>query len=184
MENYFKSKNMKTLFCALIFLVLPFCANAEVSPEKLVVMRAIDSNGIGKIIGILKLKNTADGLKVTADIAELSPGAHGFHLHQFPHCEAGTKDGKQVAGLAAGGHYDPNGTNQHAGPHGSGHVGDLAMLMVAADGGSEQTIDAPQLNIEAVINHSFVIHANADNYSDMPAPLGGSGARVACGVVE
>jgi Cu-Zn family superoxide dismutase len=28
-----------------------------------------------------------------------------------------------------------------------------------------------------------MIHAGGDNYSDEPAPLGGGGARVACGVV-
>jgi Cu-Zn family superoxide dismutase len=28
-----------------------------------------------------------------------------------------------------------------------------------------------------------VIHGGGDNYSDSPQPLGGGGARVACGVV-
>jgi Cu-Zn family superoxide dismutase len=29
-----------------------------------------------------------------------------------------------------------------------------------------------------------MIHAGGDNYSDEPEPLGGGGARIACGVVE
>ena len=28
-----------------------------------------------------------------------------------------------------------------------------------------------------------MVHAGGDNYSDMPAALGGAGARVACGVI-
>ena len=175
---------MKTFLYTMLFLTLPLYAMADASKEKLVVMRAIDNNGIGKIIGILKLKNTSDGLEITPDIAELTPGAHGFHLHQNPSCEAGEKDGKKVAGLAAGGHFDPNNTGKHEGPHGFGHEGDFAILMVAPDGGSEQAVYAPKLTVEDVVNHSFVIHANSDNYSDTPLPLGGTGARIACGVVD
>jgi Cu-Zn family superoxide dismutase len=29
-----------------------------------------------------------------------------------------------------------------------------------------------------------MIHAGSDNYSDSPKPLGGGGARIACGVIE
>lgn len=29
-----------------------------------------------------------------------------------------------------------------------------------------------------------MIHAGGDNYADQPAPLGGGGPRLACGVIE
>jgi Cu-Zn family superoxide dismutase len=29
-----------------------------------------------------------------------------------------------------------------------------------------------------------MIHEGGDNYSDEPAPLGGGGARIACGVID
>ncbi|WP_324128836.1 superoxide dismutase family protein, partial [Acinetobacter baumannii] len=29
-----------------------------------------------------------------------------------------------------------------------------------------------------------MIHAGGDNYSDSPQPLGGGGARIACGVIK
>jgi superoxide dismutase, Cu-Zn family len=35
----------------------------------------------------------------------------------------------------------------------------------------------------SVIRSSIMIHSGGDNYSDQPAPLGGGGARIACGVV-
>ncbi|MCD3149108.1 superoxide dismutase, partial [Salmonella enterica subsp. enterica serovar Enteritidis] len=31
---------------------------------------------------------------------------------------------------------------------------------------------------------SLMIHKGGDNYSHKPAPLGGGGARFACGVIE
>jgi len=39
------------------------------------------------------------------------------------------------------------------------------------------------LKIADLADRSIVIHAKGDNYSDTPSPLGGGGARVACGVV-
>ena len=35
-----------------------------------------------------------------------------------------------------------------------------------------------------VKGRAIMIHAGGDNYSDQPAPLGGGGARIACGVIK
>ncbi|MFZ2076615.1 MAG: superoxide dismutase family protein, partial [Xanthobacteraceae bacterium] len=43
---------------------------------------------------------------------------------------------------------------------------------------------APHLTVAAVKGHAIMIHAGGDNYSDQPAPLGGGGARIACGVTR
>ena len=37
------------------------------------------------------------------------------------------------------------------------------------------------LNVVIVVQR---VHAGGDNYSDQPAPLGGGGARIACGVIK
>jgi superoxide dismutase, Cu-Zn family len=34
-----------------------------------------------------------------------------------------------------------------------------------------------------VRSRSLIIHAGGDNHADQPAPSGGGGARVACGVI-
>ena len=68
---------------------------------------------------------------------------------------------------------------------GTGHVGDLPLLEVAADGSAVKSLKAPHIkDLEAVRGHSLVIHVGGDNYSDQPAPLGGGGARIACGVIK
>ena len=59
------------------------------------------------------------------------------------------------------------------------------MLQVAGDGSATQTLTAPHIKDLATIRgKALMIHAGGDNYSDQPAPLGGGGARIACGIIE
>lgn len=113
----------------------------------------------------------------------LTPGEHGFHVHQNANCHYKINEGKVVPGLAAGGHYDPLITDQHLGPKGSGHMGDLPFLTASETGTVDQTVVASRLTLRAVMGRSLIIHAGPDNYSDTPNPLGGGGARVGCGVI-
>ena len=94
------------------------------------------------------------------------------------------KDGKMTPGQAAGGHFDPKKTGKHLGPNGDGHLGDLPVLVVDKDGKATTPVVASRLKVADLKGHSLMIHAGGDNYSDTPKPLGGGGARVACGVVE
>jgi Cu-Zn family superoxide dismutase len=58
----------------------------------------------------------------------------------------------------------------------------LPALKVAADGSTGGSMVAPRLKVADLKKRSLVIHAGGDNYSDQPAPLGGGGARIACGM--
>ena len=87
-----------------------------------------------------------------------------------------------VAGLAAGGHWDPDETGEHLGPFGNGHRGDLSRLVVNDDGTTPTSVVAPRLSTADLRGKALVVHAGGDTYSDTPA-LGGGGARIACGVV-
>jgi Cu-Zn family superoxide dismutase len=86
--------------------------------------------------------------------------------------------------MAAGGHYDPANTGKHLGPYGEGHKGDMPVLTVDASGNATKAVTVPHLTMADVKGRSIMIHAGGDNYSDQPAPLGGGGARIACGVVK
>ena len=92
--------------------------------------------------------------------------------------------GKLVSALSAGAHYDPHSTGLHMGPHGGGHVGDLPKLEVAVDGTASAEMYVAGLHVSDITNRSVMIHQGGDNYSDAPAPLGGGGPRIACGVVK
>ncbi|MGB8432837.1 MAG: superoxide dismutase [Cu-Zn] SodC [Burkholderiales bacterium] len=160
--------------------VLLFLASAANADEVIVTINKIDGNGVGAAIGTVTLSDGPDGLVLKPDLKELAPGEHGFHVHGNPDCGAANN----AAGMAAGGHHDPAKAGKHLGPKGSGHLGDLPALMVAADGSATQSMTAARLKVADVKGRSLMIHAGGDNYSDEPKPLGGGGARVACGVIK
>ncbi|MCE9524224.1 MAG: superoxide dismutase family protein [Alphaproteobacteria bacterium] len=147
-------------------------------------MFKIDANGVGAEIGTMKLRDGRGGLHIETALSSLPPGPHGFHLHENPNCGPGMKDGKMAAGMAAGGHYDPNATGKHEGPFNNGHRGDLPVLVVDAKGNATQSLNALHLTVNDTRGRAFVIHEGDDNFSDQPKPLGGGGARIACGVVS
>lgn len=140
--------------------------------------------GMGKEIGKITASDSKYGLIMSPQLSDLAPGLHGFHMHDKPDCSHAMKDGKAVPALAAGGHYDPASTGKHEGPYGSGHLGDLPALYVAADGKATLPVLAPRLKAADIKGRSLMIHAGGDNYADVPAALGGGGARAACGVVK
>ena len=160
-------------------------ASAAYAANETITMNAVDTNGVGKAIGTLVLSDTQTGLQITPNLVGLPPGGRGFHVHVNPNCGSGPgPNGQPAAGMAAGGHYDPANTGKHLGPHGEGHKGDMPVLTVDASGNATQAVVVPHLTVADVKGRSIMIHAGGDNYSDQPAPLGGGGARIACGVVK
>jgi Cu-Zn family superoxide dismutase len=148
-------------------------------------MTLVTPAGAGKMIGNVVITESPNGLVFTPSLTDLPAGPHGYHVHENGSCGVDEKDGKKVAAGAAGGHYDPNGTKQHLGPTGSGHLGDLPPLVVGGDGRATVPVTAPHLTkLAEVKGKALMIHAGGDNYADKPAPLGGGGARIACGVIE
>lgn len=179
-----KTRTLTMKLTSLLIATLMLGSLPAMAAEKVVTVRAVSEAGVGKIIGIIKLTDSEQGLVITPDLAGLPPGERGFHIHENPSCATLEQDGKKVAGLGAGGHYDPSHSGKHQGPIGAGHSGDLPALLVAADGTANQAATAPRLRIVDVVNRAVIIHAGSDNYSDVPKPLGGGGARIACGIIE
>ncbi len=174
-------KNRLSVLCAAVVLVVVYgTARADV----LVPMHLVDDKGIGQEAGQVVISESPYGLVFTPALHGLPPGLHGFHVHVNPNCALGEKDGKMGPALAAGGHYDPAGTKHHGLPWGDGHLGDLPPLYVDGSGNSVHPVLAPRLKIADVKARSLMIHAGGDNHADNPAPLGGGGARIACGVIE
>jgi superoxide dismutase, Cu-Zn family len=175
---------MKGNFARLATLVF-LTASGAADADDQVTMNLIDAKGVGKQIGTLSLSDTNAGLQVTPQLTELPPGERGFHVHVKPDCGPGPgPNGQPAAGMAAGGHFDPANTGKHLGPSGDGHKGDMPVLTIDAGGKATKPIIVPHLTLADTKGHSIMIHAGGDNYSDQPAPLGGGGARIACGVAK
>ena len=173
---------MKPVVVVSLALVLALALPAY-GAELVVKMSVADATGIGAPLGTIRIVETPYGLAFYPALKGLAPGLHGFHVHEKPSCAPATKDGAPVAALAAGAHLDPANSNRHGEPWGDGHLGDLPALHVDADGKATNPVLGPRLKLADVLNRSLMVHAGGDNHSDHPDPLGGGGARIACGVI-
>jgi Cu-Zn family superoxide dismutase len=148
-------------------------------------VRQATPNGPGEALGTLSLADSPAGAVVRTTLRGLPAGPHGLHVHETGSCAPTTANNQPVPAGGAGGHFDPQRTGKHAGPRGAGHLGDLPVLEVAADGSAAANLTAPNIkDVTALRGKAVVIHAGGDNFSDQPAPLGGGGARIACGILE
>ena len=165
-------------------IALSVLMNVNLFADEIVKMNLVDEKGVGQNVGLITISETKYGLVFTPSLTGITPGLHGFHVHQNASCAPKENSGKMVPAGAAGGHYDPEKSNAHGTPWGNGHLGDLPPLYVKEDGSSSQPVLAPRLKLSDLKGRSIMIHAGSDNHSDHPAPLGGGGARVICGVSE
>jgi len=164
---------------------LALCSGAMAQSQSVTVeMKAVSETGAGASAGKVVIRETQYGLEFTPTLTGLTQGVHGFHVHENPSCDPKEQNGKMVAALAAGGHYDPAGTKRHGLPWGDGHLGDLPPLYVDMQGNASNAVLSPRLKLADVRGRSLMVHAGGDNHADHPAPLGGGGARVVCGVIQ
>ena len=142
------------------------------------------STGVSGTVTFVEL---TDGVRVRYDLAGLTPGQHGFHVHQTGSCAAADSDGDGYAeaGGAAGPHLNPGND-----PHGAidadmdeKHAGDLGNVDVGSDGrasGAKNTGSLAFSGDRTVLGRAIIVHADADEFMDAGAMAGG---RVGCGVI-
>jgi superoxide dismutase, Cu-Zn family len=149
----------------------------------------------GTEVGSVAFAEADGGVRVDAELTDLTPGFHGFHLHDVPTCDADAPDGPFTS---AEGHWNPDGAD-----HGE-HAGDLVPLYVTADGTAELAFVTDRFVLTDVADHGGVavmVHADPDNLgnvpdrytaedADAPGPdedttnTGDAGDRAACGVLS
>lgn len=173
---------MKTMIAAALALTA-LTSHVMAQSPLTISMNLVDENGVGNSVGTVVASESPYGVVLTPALTGLTPGLHGFHVHENPSCASKEKDGKKVPALAAGGHFDPKKAGQHGTPWGEGHLGDLPGLYVDMNGNATQPVLAPRLKLGDLAGRSLMIHAGGDNHADHPAALGGGGARMVCGVI-
>jgi Cu-Zn family superoxide dismutase len=158
-------------------MLLAGCASMSGSgPSAVATLEATKGNTAG---GTVNFVQKGDKVAVSARVSGLSPGAHGFHIHEKGDCSSGD-------GMSAGGHFNPLG-KPHASPSTPDrHAGDMPMLQ--ADGYGEATLTA-ELDVITIgggaadiVGKAVIVHKDPDDFKTQPT--GNSGARVACGVVR
>jgi Cu-Zn family superoxide dismutase len=138
----------------------------------------------GKVIGKATLSEGTRGVLLRLSVQGLTPGWHGLHFHEKGDCSSA--DFK-----SAGGHvHDMAGAVHGLLNPGGNEAGDLPNLYVAADGTAQVEVFSTFVSLKGANGRpalldadgsAIVIHASPDDYSTQP--IGGAGARVACGVV-
>ncbi len=127
--------------------------------------------------GIVRFSQQADGVLVNVHISGLTPGKHGFHIHEFG-------DASSSDGTSAGGHFNPDG-HDHGAPCGSmRHAGDLGNVEANQEGVAKMELLVKELKLNgshSIIGRSIIVHVHEDDLSSQPT--GNAGARVACGVI-
>jgi Cu-Zn family superoxide dismutase len=130
-----------------------------------------------KVEGRVTFTEEDHKVRVHAELSGLTPGEHGFHIHEFG---VWSEDG-----MAAGSHYDPTVTKHHAGidvP--KRHVGDLGNITANANGNASLDLYDEQLSFHgptSIIGRGVVVHEKADDLMSQPA--GNAGGRLAVGVI-
>ena len=130
--------------------------------------------------GEVHFTQTDSGVEVTARITGLTPGKHGFHIHENGDCSA-------PDGSSAGGDFNPTGVDHGAPTAEVHHVGDLGNLEAGEDGVAtyDETYDFLSLkegDQNSILGRGVIVHAQPDDLTSQPT--GAAGARVACGVIK
>ena len=130
-----------------------------------------------KVSGTVTFTKAPDGIRMVADISGLTPGKHGFHVHEFGDCSS-------PDGNSAGSHFNPT-KDPHAGHDAEKrHIGDLGN--VEADAAGKVHLDLVDKKIKlsgenSIVGRALIVHEKADDLKTQPT--GDAGGRVACGVV-
>lgn len=131
--------------------------------------------------GTVSFVQKGDKVLVDARIDGLSPGLHGFHVHEKGDCSA-------PDAMSAGGHFNPGG-KPHGGPEqAEHHAGDFGNLNADTSGKAslQLAVPASQISLKkgeanSIIGRGVIVHADPDDLKTQPT--GNSGKRLACGVV-
>ena len=121
-------------------------------------------------------------MQIKGQITHLTPGYHGFHIHELGDLQNGC--------ISTGGHYNPAKVD-HAGPTNSTqHIGDLGNILAYQDGIAFVDICVDFVHTigeQSVIGRAVVVHAGPDDLGSVgdvgSKKTGNAGGRVGCGVI-
>ena len=127
--------------------------------------------------GTVTFTKSGNEIKIVADVTGLTPGKHGFHIHQYGDCSS-------PEGNSAGGHFNPT-NSPHAGHDAAErHVGDLGNLEADASGKAHLELTDSMMTMsgeKSIIGRGVIVHEKEDDLKSQP--VGNAGGRLACGVI-
>lgn len=143
--------------------------------------------GDAGVSGTIYFKQNASGgpVEVTGEVKGLTPGEHGFHIHEFGDATNGC--------VSAGPHFNVDPANHHGGPSSQvRHNGDLGNISANEQGVATvkitdslvSLVNGDKLDIKG---RSLVVHEKKDDLGlggdEESKKTGNAGGRLACGVI-
>ncbi|MFN2524664.1 MAG: superoxide dismutase family protein [Actinomycetota bacterium] len=126
------------------------------SPPSTAVANLIDETG--RPVGSVQFQSFGGThVRLRVGVSGLSPGWHGFHVHDVGTCEPPSFG-------SAGGHYNPGNSN-HA-----NHAGDMPPLFAQQNGTASATFTTDRFSVGELLaaDVAVVIHAGPDNLANIP----------------
>lgn len=160
--------------------VLAGCAGSQSmhgkgSPDAMCELKPTKGN---QVQGTVEFRQREGYVLVTARVEGLTPGKHGFHIHEKGDCSA-------PDGTSAKGHFNPHG-HDHGAPAGKvRHAGDLGNLKADSKGVAKYSYKDKTISLSgkaSIIGKGVIVHEKEDDLTSQPT--GNAGARVACGVIK
>lgn len=171
---------MKKIFWSvLLVLAAGWVSAADVTPAgPLKAMCTLSPASGSKVAGWVKFTQLRNAVLVEGDVTGLTPGKHGFHIHDKGDCSA-------PDAASAGGHFNPT-KQQHGRPNSAkSHMGDLGNITADADGHAKFKFKDKIIKLSGeytIVDRAIIVHAALDD--EKTQPTGNAGARVACGVIQ
>ena len=159
------------LFCTLV------CGAAALAADPTKAIAVLHPTQGSNVAGTVTFTASDGAVKVTADLTGLTPGKHGFHIHEFGDCS-------DPKGASAGGHFNPR-NHQHGAPDAENrHAGDLGNIEADASGKAHLDLTDKVMKLsgsDSIIGRAVIVHEKADDLKTQPT--GDAGSRLACGVI-
>ncbi|HET6345810.1 MAG TPA: superoxide dismutase family protein, partial [Myxococcota bacterium] len=139
---------------------------------------ALGNSGVAGSVTFTELPD--GGVHAEGKLTGLTPGVHGFHVHEGGSCSA-------PDGSSAGPHFNPT-----AAPHGDveaaqSHVGDLGNITADASGSATVSVTKKSATLAegaatSFLNRAVIVHKKGDDLKSQPA--GDAGDRIGCGIIK
>ncbi len=182
---------MRTIITAVVLILAPVAYSQQMpgmqhmggskpTDQKVEVLKAIavlSPAPNSKVQGIVTFRKIDRGVKIIADVTGLTPGRHGFHIHEFGDCSS-------IDYTSAGPHYMTQGEIHGAPDQPKSHRGDMGNL--EADSSGRAHLEWVDLGLtlsgpNSIIGRAVVVHEKEDDLKTQPT--GNAGARIACGTI-
>ena len=167
----------------MLTIALPFTGIAQMTHdhvEMIPVMKAIAVLSPTKgssVQGVVTFEAVEKGVHVVANVWGLTPGKHGFHIHEFGDCSSDS-------GTSAGGHFNPSGMKHGAPESENRHAGDMGNIEADKNGNAHLDYVDHTITLQgtaSIIGRGVIVHAKEDDLNTQPT--GNAGGRLACGVI-